>query len=551
MLRPRVKKRVKAAGHIGTPAPVATFSSRHDEKRRKASAGLRSSLISLLGSNRVRCIGALFLFLMFVLVLSRESLGVLVDTVVQEFVINRQDWVPNSTPLVSAVKHWPAVEMRNRKTVKDYQNAYLEAVLGKNTSGEFTGQGETTFTPVVQGRGEAVIVDVPSSNNEWWQMYSLKARLLRAKCHPGWWCQRCLSYPLAGSLLQCQMLCERCFVKALTITKTIALPVLPIKQLKQGDEFDLQDDENSGSFELLRTIPRTIYHVGRFETRPTMMSHPDWIRVQNTWRSQSGYEYYSYATINQQRLWIHRSFPPIFLLAFDSLAGDSRQAHLFGLLILFRKGGIMAYMDLMLETHLETFLFVDRLSFVAAVDSRTSPYLSGLYPGFVAARSGHPIVGRAIMSLMHVVAVEVHETWDQMGEVASYLARFFDVHSLEMWRTRFASDICPLGVAVHQTLGHVSPYMPLELGAVSLTEKEKALFLLLSDYDTGATRISDVGRNLLIASTGMEGWTEDPVQRRSQTNIRKLMRKGGKQNHGRFARLAPIEFAYQTKDGWV
>jgi len=136
--------------------------------------------------------------------------------------------------------------------------------------------------------------------------------------------------------------------------------------------------------------------------------------------------------------------------------------------------------DLLLETHLETLLSVDKLSLVVAVDSRTSPYLSGIYSGFVAARSGHPIIGHAITCLMHVVAVEVHENRDQMGEVASYLARFFDVQSLEIWRTRLATVICPIGVAVHQTLRHVSPYTPLELGVVSLTEKETALFLLVS-----------------------------------------------------------------------
>ena len=134
----------------------------------------------------------------------------------------------------------------------------------------------------------------------------------------------------------------------------------------------------------------------------------------------------------------------------------------------------------MLETHLETLLSVDELSLVVAVDSRSSPYLSGIYSGFVAARSGHPIIGHAITCLMHVVAVEVHENRDQMGEVASYLARFFDVQSLEIWRTRLATVICPIGVAVHQTLRHVSPYTPLELGVVSLTEKETALFLLVS-----------------------------------------------------------------------
>ena len=346
MRRPRVKKRLKAPGYFGTPVPVAAFSPRHDEKRRKASVGLRSSLITLIGSCRSRCIGMVcmaVLFLVFVAVGLQEPLGMLMDAVVEKLVIYRQGWAPNSTSRVSAVKYWPVVEMSNRKTVKDHHNAYLEAVLGKNASREFTGQEVKTFTSVVQGRGEAVIMDVPSSNNEWWQMYSLKARLLRAKCHPGWWCQRCLSYPLAGSLSQCQLLCERCFLKALTITKTISLPVLPVNELTEGAEVNWQHDRKPGPFELQRTIPRAIYHVGRFETRPTIMSHPDWIRVQNTWRSQSEYEYYPYATVSQQRLWIHRNFPPIFLLAFDFLAGESRQAHFFGLLILFRKGGIMAY----------------------------------------------------------------------------------------------------------------------------------------------------------------------------------------------------------------
>ena len=135
MLRPRVKKRVKSAEHIvtGTPARVAAFSSRHDAKRRKAYLGLRSRLVNLLGPNRVHCISLLVVFLIFVLVKWQESLGMLVDAVVQKLVINRQGWVLNSTAHVSGVKHWPVVEMRNRKTVLDHHNAYLEAVLGRNT----------------------------------------------------------------------------------------------------------------------------------------------------------------------------------------------------------------------------------------------------------------------------------------------------------------------------------------------------------------------------------------------------------------------------------
>ena len=76
-----------------------------------------------------------------------------------------------------------------------------------------------------------------------------------------------------------------------------------------------------------------------------MLSHPDWIRAQNTWRSQAGYECHPYATIQQQRRWIDVHYPPMFLAAYDLLQDDSRQTALFALLVLFRKGGMAAYSE--------------------------------------------------------------------------------------------------------------------------------------------------------------------------------------------------------------
>lgn len=515
MLRPRVKKRRKPVEPLGAFAGVRAAASvqRDDKRRRPSSTGvgrLRSGLMYLLGSKRFRRHGVVFVSLIFIIMRWRASLGTLLDDIVRDWVVHRLGWVSesSSTARVSSVKHWPTVETRDRKTIQDYQNFYLETVLGRNTSYDF---GSNEVPPVgpsspVQKAGEMVMVDVPSSNSEWWQMYSLGARLARAKCYPGWWCRRCLSYPLAGSFSKCRSACSECFVKAVATTKTISLPALPIKQLPDRDMGTFRDDKNDDSLEYLRLIPRAIYHVGCFDEMPTMMSHPDWIRVQNTWRGQSRYEYHPFSTVNQQRLWIQRNYPTAFLSAFDFLARDRRQAQLFGLLILFRKGGIMAYsewhfgnswysdscwlvgilifaafvVDLVLETNLEKLLSVSGLSFVAAVDSRSSPYLSSLFPGFVAARSGHPVIGRAIMALMHLIAVEAHGSRDQMGETDAYLSRFFSIQSLELWRTKAAPQICPLGVAAHQTLDHVSPYVPLHLGLNSLTEKERALFLLVS-----------------------------------------------------------------------
>ena len=42
----------------------------------------------------------------------------------------------------------------------------------------------------------------------------------------------------------------------------------------------------------------------------------------------------------------------------------------------------------------------------------------------------------------------------------------------------------------------------------------------MSANDTGAARISDIRRNLLVASTDLKGWTSKPVSKRSETNVR-------------------------------
>ena len=137
-------------------------------------------------------------------------------------------------------------------------------------------------------------------------------------------------------------------------------------------------------------------------------------------------------------------------------------------------------MDVMLEVQLDTLFSSARLSFVGAVDSRCVPYRSCLYPGLVASAPGHSLVGHAIEALLHLVAVESHAPTYETDEVVAYLGRFFPVESLEIWRTRFAKDICPIAVSVHRYLGNQFPYLPLNFGIVPLRSEEEALFLLVS-----------------------------------------------------------------------
>lgn len=72
----------------------------------------------------------------------------------------------------------------------------------------------------------------------------------------------------------------------------------------------------------------------------------------------------------------------------------------------------------------------------------------------------------------------------------------------------------------------------------------------MSEKDTGATRISDVGRNLLVASTNLLGWTVDPVvakQRYQQTNVRgHLGEKGPSSDKNRLVAFAPFQFEYPS-----
>ena len=142
--------------------------------------------------------------------------------------------------------------------------------------------------------------------------------------------------------------------------------------------------------------------------------------------------------------------------------------------------------DLMLETQLETLLNMDWLSLVVTVDASAKPPRSSVYSGLIAAKAGHPIIGRAMEGMIYAVAVENNAPRDQMIEMAAYLSRFFPVESLALWHTRFAKDINPLAIALHRSLDNPSPHVPLEIGTVTLEQNplehtEKVLFLLVSD----------------------------------------------------------------------
>ena len=137
----------------------------------------------------------------------------------------------------------------------------------------------------------------------------------------------------------------------------------------------------------------------------------------------------------------------------------------------------------MLEVKLETLLSsAGKLSFVTAIGIGSPSHNPGVFPGLIAARAGHPIVGHAIETLVYSVAAEMNQAKYKAGEMTAYLSRFFSPDSLEICQMH--RPLCPITVAVHWSLNHTSLHEPMELGVVSLSRHENALFFLVSGPPT-------------------------------------------------------------------
>lgn len=295
-----------------------------------------------------------FLFILVLLLLllgqRRQWINLVVDDLLFRYGLDQLLEKADSTTTLSWNKqplptlHWPTVEMRSRKIVENYRNVYLQAVLERkedSSSHQDVLPKNNRDTAAYRSKAEWIL-DASSWNDvdadKWWQINSVQARLERAHCQSTWWCRRCLAFPLAtgSSLDQCQ--CATCHVQVLQ--ERLDVPTISGAWRRPATDHGVVAQID---IDTTRAIPRIIHHIGRFQELPTMLSHPDWIRTQNTWRSQSGFEYHPYATIKQQRRWINHNYPSMIRDAFDFLQGDSRQAALFALLVLFRKGGIAIY----------------------------------------------------------------------------------------------------------------------------------------------------------------------------------------------------------------
>ena len=312
--------------------------------------------------------------ILLIILLYKDWLGFWVDHLLWQLVVRSIRLPPLACPssLVifqnddnnnnnkNVIKDWPTVEMRNRKSIADYRNEYLAAVLSRKNVSLASRKPQRDTPTHYELVGVAPADNNASSMEEfersWWEEHAFRARLEREGCRPSWWCDRCLSYPTTGgSLSNCQSICPPCWKQILQETRNISLPQVPVdwKEVAVGvtdtknaeaaavDEMHPTNQET----ETRQIIPRIIHAVGQFENQlPTVLSHPEWIRAQNAMRAQHKYEYHPYPTVSLQRQWIQQNYrhpTSAFLTTFDILNGDARQREFFSLLVLFRQGGIV------------------------------------------------------------------------------------------------------------------------------------------------------------------------------------------------------------------
>ena len=222
----------------------------------------------------------------------------------------------------------------------------------------------------------------------------------------------------------------------------------------------------------------------------------------------------------------------------------------------------------MLDVKLDA-LIEPSMSFIApqSEDELLSHCLSDL---FLAAEPGHPIMARAIENVLRFLLLG---TDDRFDEDSSTVERFVlessgkAIYETEIWKLRalrnqddYIYSGCALGVAVNQVLGRETPVSDFEVGKLRNIANGGDLLILLvsvllilvyflfgccqvslllelidmnhaqplcltgraqtSRDDTGARRITDLDRNLLVCSTEYVGLDRSDVRQKSRATVR-------------------------------
>jgi len=327
----------------------------------------------------------------------------------------------------------------------------------------------------------------------------------RLWCEQNWLCFRCLKAPNYGSYPRCSLVCGKC-ARDLICNTPRDPPRTTIDMSVRVHTADRAD---------AWLIPRIIHQTWYEDITPDR--YPQLVRLQNSWKN-AGWEYrfYDDAAVVE---FIEANFPSRFLRAYQSLTPGAYKADFFRYLVLMKDGGIYADVDVILDTNLDSFVtptmgfFVPRDSVGAQIDENFC-----LWNGLIGSAPAHPFMIRAVERMMNLVLNRA-DLYDMEREICQN-SNF----SGETWKTRIEPNLllsgpCALGVAVNEAIGN-DPVTKFDIGFTLQptpgTENPHlsgdTLILGLDKNDLGALRMSDIDRNIIVASTDLPGLSKDPIE---------------------------------------
>lgn len=231
---------------------------------------------------------------------------------------------------------------------------------------------------------------------------------------------------------------------------------------------------------------------------------------------------YQFYTDEAARDFVRQNFPDVFLDAYDAIQVPAFKADFFRLCVLAMHGGVYADIDVMLDINLDYFIS-SNLSFFAPRDVNIDMLPNSNYcvwNGLLGSSPGHPIVVKALEDLVNR-ALQRQDYLDIESELCHR-----DV-STEVWKLRCSPMLiltgpCALGISLSDAIGVKKPLDGLALGWLrtdNLSSKHyppdyewgDVLVLLLDRYDLAELRFTDIGRNLLVASTNQDRIATRPV----------------------------------------
>lgn len=329
------------------------------------------------------------------------------------------------------------------------------------------------------------------------------------KCNPSWLCHRCLRLPWLGSHKRCSWICRACYRKLMCTDQP------PDRPSEVVIEVEVLETKNTTA----KRIPRIIHQTWFSELSTT--EYPHLQRLQNSWKAMKGWEYRFYTDISAHDF-IDNHFPKRFLEAYDAIVVPAFRADFFRLCVLVIHGGVYADIDVLLTTSLDYFI-TSNLSFFVPRDVNIDMWPQSnycLWNGLMGSSPGHPVVVKALEDLVNR-ALNHYDYYDvEMDQCRRDM-------SAEIWKLRCSPMLlvtgpCALGISASDAIGRENPLEGWDVGWqridwTSLLHEPADhdwghfLILLLDRYDLLEQTFTDVGRNLLVASTNQDQIATRPV----------------------------------------